>query len=97
MSLKAVASPCVFGYIEMNTVSQIHNIHFWNHSYMFRLPQYNHHQAVENHKKEIILHRGYFIIIYYFLKNCFPYRHINKYLYIGHLFCKVKISPITFM
>jgi len=53
-----------------------------NHSYMFRLPQYSHHQVVENHKKEIILHKGYCIIIYYFLKKVFSlrtYKHIFVY------------------
>ena len=36
-------------FMEMNTDSQIHNIGFINHDYMFRLPQPSHHQAVKDH------------------------------------------------
>jgi hypothetical protein len=42
--------------IEMDTISQIHNIYFKSsqHSYMFHLPKYSHHQAAQKLKKETI-------------------------------------------
>jgi len=38
----------------METLGQIHNIHFAHHSYMFRLPQRSHHQAAHRITKKIV-------------------------------------------
>ena len=39
--------PTVFKLYRMETMSPIHNTYFAHHSYMFRLPQRSHHQAVQ--------------------------------------------------
>jgi len=51
---------------------------FMNHSYMFRLPQYIHHTAVENHKKEITLRNNY--------NNLLPFKKLFSLQTYKHIF-----------
>jgi hypothetical protein len=55
-----VPVPRILNYIytEMETISHTQRTLGTHHSYIFWLPQRNHHQAVQNHKKEIYLHKS---------------------------------------